>query len=104
LSADQGLALAQQLVAVDAPVAALAASVEPRVYESDDFAITFWTYYDARSLDQLSPAIYAHALERLHAGMRTIDTATPHFTDRIEEAERLVANDARTPALDRDRS
>ena len=38
------------------------------------------------------------ALERLHAGMRKLDVATPHFTDRIEEAQRLVADRDRTPA------
>jgi Ser/Thr protein kinase RdoA (MazF antagonist) len=92
--------LAQQLVATDAPVAALEPRVEPRVYQCDGFAVTLWTYYDRRSPDQLSPADYAHALERLHAGMRDVDVATPHVTDRVEEAERLVANVDRTPALD----
>jgi hypothetical protein len=32
-----------------------------------------------------APAEYAHALERLHAGMRQIDVTTPHFTDRVAE-------------------
>ncbi len=95
------LELAQQLVAAEAPVAALEAMVEPRVYQGDGFAITFWTYYDGRSPDQLSPAAYAHALARLHAGMRNVDVVTPHVADRIEEAERLVVNRDRTPALDR---
>jgi Phosphotransferase enzyme family len=93
--------LAEQLVAAEAPVAALEPSVEPCVYQRDGFAVTFWTYYDTRSSGQLSPAAYAHALERLHTGMRNIDVATPHVTDRIEAAERLVANRDRTPALDR---
>ena len=93
--------LAQQLVATEAPVATLEARVEPRVYQCDGFAVTLWTYYDGRSPDQLSPADYAHALERLHAGMRNVDVATPHVTDRVEEAQHLVANRDRTPALDR---
>lgn len=94
------LELAQQLVAAGAPVAAPEARVEPCVYRCDGFAVTFWTYYDAGSPDRLSPAHYAHALERLHAGMRNVDVATPHVTDRIETAERLVADRDRTPELD----
>lgn len=92
--------LAQELVATEAPVAALEARVEPRVYQGDGFAVTLWTYYDERASDRLSPADYAHALERLHAGMRNVDVATPHVTDRVDEAARLVANRERTPALD----
>jgi hypothetical protein len=98
--AELEIALAQQLVAGGAPVAALEARVAPRVYERDGFAVTFWTYYET-SPAPLSPAAYAHALMRLHSGMRNVDNATPHFTDRIEEAEHLVANRDRTPALDR---
>lgn len=92
--------LAQRLVASGSPVAALAARVEPRVYRCDGFAITLWTYYETRSPAPLVAADFAHALQRLHAGMRNIDVATPHFTDRVQEVERLVANRHRTPALD----
>jgi Phosphotransferase enzyme family len=98
--AELEVALAQQLVAAGAPVAATEARVEPRVYERDGFAVTFWTYHET-SPAPLSPAAYAHALARLHAGMRHVDVATPHFTDRIDEAEHLVANRDRTPTLDR---
>jgi hypothetical protein len=31
--------------------------------------------------------------------MRKVDVAAPHFTDRIEDAQRLVASRGRTPAL-----
>ena len=47
----------------------------------------------------MTPADYANALKRLHAGMRKLDTATPHFTDRVAEAQQLVANRDQTPAL-----
>jgi len=47
----------------------------------------------------VTPADYANALKRLHAGMRKLDTATPHFTDRVAEAQQLVANRDQTPAL-----
>ncbi|MFF3740913.1 phosphotransferase [Streptomyces sp. NPDC002566] len=81
------------------PVAALDPRVEPRVYERDGFAVTLWTYYEPAAPQKVSPADYAHALERLHAGMRKLDVPTPHFTDRVEQAQQLVANRDRTPAL-----
>uniref|UniRef100_UPI0035A23824 phosphotransferase family protein n=1 Tax=Streptomyces rishiriensis TaxID=68264 RepID=UPI0035A23824 len=48
---------------------------------------------------EASPADYADALQRLHAGMSRLDVPTPHFTDRVEQARLLVANRDRTPAL-----
>jgi thiamine kinase-like enzyme len=73
--------------------------VEPRVYERDGFVLTLWTYYEPLLPREVSPADYANALERLHAGMRKLDVATPHFTDRVAEAQQLVASRDRTPAL-----
>ena len=80
-------------------MAALEPRVEPRVYERDGFVVTLWTYYEPVSPREVAPAEYANALERLHAGMRKIDVTTPHFTDRVAEAQQLVASRDRTPAL-----
>lgn len=91
--------LAQRLAGSGCPVAALESRVEPRVYERDGFVTTFWTYYEPLPHRDISPADYADALERLHAGMRHVDMPTPHFTDRVEDAQQLVANPERTPAL-----
>jgi Ser/Thr protein kinase RdoA (MazF antagonist) len=91
--------LAQLLAASGCPVAALEPRVDPRVYEHDGFAVTLWTYYEPAALREVSPPDYASALERLHAGMRTLDVAAPHFTDRVEQAQQLVASHDRTPAL-----
>jgi hypothetical protein len=92
--------LAQRLAETGSPVAALEPRVEPRVYERDGFVITLWTYYESVApQEQLSPAEYAHALERLHAGMRHVEVATPHFTDRVAGAQSLVGNRGRTPEL-----
>ncbi|SHH41551.1 phosphotransferase enzyme family protein [Streptomyces sp. 3214.6] len=91
--------LAQQLAASGCPVAALESRVEPRVYERDGFVVTLWTYYEPVTPREVSPGDYANALERLHAGMRELDVPTPHFTDRVEQAQQLVANRDRTPAL-----
>ncbi|MEO3867525.1 aminoglycoside phosphotransferase family protein [Nonomuraea sp. B12E4] len=91
--------LAQRLAESGCPVAALEPRVEPRVHERDGFAVTLWTYYEPATPHEVSPADYAAALERLHAGMRKVDVPTPRFTDRVEQAQRLVASRDRTPAL-----
>ena len=82
--------LAQRLAETESPVAALEPRVEPRVYERDGFVVTLWTYYKPVTSREVSPADYANALERLHAGMRKLDVRTPHFTDRVEAAQQLV--------------
>jgi Phosphotransferase enzyme family len=91
--------LAQRLAGSGCPVAALEPRVEPRVHECDGFVVTLWTYYEPVTARDVSPADYANALERLHAGMREIDVATPHFTDRVEQAQQVVAQRDLTPAL-----
>ena len=91
--------LAQRLSETESPVAALEPRVEPRVYEHDGFVVTLWTYYEPLSPPEVSSADYANALERLHAGMRRLDVTTPHFTDRVAEAQQLVASRDLTPAL-----
>lgn len=97
--------VATQLARTSSPVAGLDPRVAPRVYERDGYTITFWTYYEPQTGRELSPAAYADALSRLHAGMREIDVSTPHFTDRVREAQDLVASPVRTPELtDADRS
>ena len=91
--------LAQQLAETESPVAALEPRVEPRVYERDGFVVTLWTYYEPTTPHEVAPADYASALARLHAGMQKLGVATPHFTDRVAEAEQLVASRDLTPAL-----
>ncbi|HEY2273328.1 MAG TPA: hypothetical protein VGH30_11165, partial [Jatrophihabitantaceae bacterium] len=91
--------LAQRLVANGAPVAALDPRVEPQDHERDGFVITFWTYYEAARSGDIAPADYADALERLHAGFRRFDVPAPRFTDRVAEAEQLVASRDLTPEL-----
>ncbi|WP_239090784.1 phosphotransferase [Asanoa iriomotensis] len=91
--------LALRLAGTASPVAAPAPGVEPRVYESDGFAVTLWTYYEAVVPDQDWPDAYADALHRLHTRMRGVEITTPHFLDRVGEAERLVTRRTETPAL-----
>jgi len=92
--------LARTLTSNGCPIASLEPRVGGQVYERDGFAITFWTYYPPATLGEISPAAYADALQRLHAGMRGVKTATPHFTDRVSEAEQLVASSELTPNLE----
>src|SRR5216683_2283683 len=91
--------LAQRLAETGSPVAALEPRVEPRAYERDGFVVTLWTYYNPVARREVSPAGYANALERLHAGMRKLDVRTPHFSDRVEEAQQLVESSNLTPEL-----
>jgi len=88
--------IAQRLVGLKSPVAALET---PEVFVRDDYVVTLWTYYEPVTTEAIRSADYAGALERLHAGMRQIDLPAPHFTDRVSEAQTLVADHARTPAL-----
>ncbi|MEU0247640.1 aminoglycoside phosphotransferase family protein [Streptomyces sp. NPDC006235] len=91
--------LAQRLAEAGCPVAALERRVEPRVHERDGYEITLWTYYEPVTPREISPADYATALKLLHTGMRELAFPAPHFTDRVEQAQQLVANHDRTPAL-----
>jgi hypothetical protein len=91
--------LARRLAQTESPVAALEPRVEPRLYARDGLVVTLWAYYEPVPPQEAAPAEYARALRRLHAGMRQIDATTPHFTDRVAEAQRLVASRDRTPAL-----
>ena len=90
--------LAQRLAEVGCPVGALEPRVEPLVHTRDGFAVTLWVYYEPVS-PHVSPAGYARALERLHAGMRKVDVPSPRFTDRIAEAEEVVASPDLSPEL-----
>jgi hypothetical protein len=91
--------LARQLVESGCPVAALEPRVAPRLYERDGFVVTLWTYYEPVTALEPSSADYSTALERMHAGMRELGVPAPHFTDRVESAQQLVANRSHTPAL-----
>ncbi|MBS2549381.1 aminoglycoside phosphotransferase family protein [Catenulispora sp. NL8] len=90
--------LAQRLTEAGGPVCPLEPRVDPRVYTRDGFTVTLWTYYEPVT-PHVSPADYAKALERLHAGMREVDVPSPRFTDRIAEAEQIVANPDLSPEL-----
>jgi hypothetical protein len=85
--------LARRLVAAGGPVAVPL----PSVYARDGFVITFWAYHEPAP--PRGPAEYAGALARLHAGMRTVDLPTPHYTDRVASARRLLADRDLTPDL-----
>jgi hypothetical protein len=91
--------VARRLAETDSPVAELEPRVEPRVYVRDGFAVTLWTYHEPVASRDVAPAEYAQALERLHAGMRQIDVTAPRFTDRVAQAQDLVANRDHTPDL-----
>ena len=90
--------LAQRLAAAGCPVGLLEPRVDPVVYTRDGFKVTLWNYYEPVT-PHVSPVDYAKALERLHAGMRKVDVPSPRFTERIAEAEEVVANPDLSPGL-----
>lgn len=98
-SAEFEVELAQRLAETESPVALLDPRVEPRVHMRDGFVMNMWTFYESVPPQQVPPADYAHALGRLHAGMRQLNITTPHFTDRIAEAQQLVSSRDHAPAL-----
>ena len=91
--------VARRLAETDSPVAELESRVEPRVYVRDGFAVTLWTYYEPMASSDMAPSDYAHALTRLHAGLHQIDLRAPHFTDRVADAQRVVADPEQSPDL-----
>jgi aminoglycoside phosphotransferase (APT) family kinase protein len=93
------IGIARRLAEAGSPVAVPLPRPNPRVHERDGFAISLWTYYEPATSGEVAPADYATALGRLHAGMRTLDVRTPHFTDRVEEAQHLVETAHLTPDL-----
>ncbi|MFD8853734.1 aminoglycoside phosphotransferase family protein, partial [Streptomyces sp. NPDC059604] len=90
--------LAQRLIEAGCPVCPLEPRADPRVYTRDGFTVTLWTYYEPVT-PHISPVDYAKALEQLHVGMRKVDVPSPRFTDRITEAEEVVADPDRSPEL-----
>jgi Phosphotransferase enzyme family len=88
--------VAQRLARLGCPVAALES---PEVFVRGDHVVTLWTYYEPVTGRPVPSPEYAAALERLHAGMRTLDLPTPHVTDRISAAQTLVADPVRAPEL-----
>lgn len=110
--------VARRLAETDSPVGELEPRAESGVYLRDGFSITLWTYYEPVVADRrggvaheqlgissdLAPADYAHALVRLHAGLRKIDLEAPHITARVAGWIEGVGDPEQTPELlDRDR-
>jgi hypothetical protein len=97
-SAERQVAVARGLAAAGAPVAALDPRVPEQPIERDGFVVTLWTYH-APVAPGLDPDVYADALARLHAGLRTLTLTTPHLTDRVAAARSLLIDPERSPAL-----
>ncbi|MGF0167045.1 phosphotransferase family protein [Streptomyces koyangensis] len=91
--------LARRLAEAGCPVGALDPRVELRGYERDGFVVTLWRYYAPEAAGEVTPAAFARALARLHAGMRAVDVPAPRWTERVERAQRFLADHGRTPGL-----
>lgn len=89
--------VARRLAETDSPVGELEPCAEPRVYLRDAFALTLWTYYE--QVGEIAPADYADTLVRVHAGLRQIDLAAPHITERVAAWVEEVNDPEGTPEL-----
>ena len=99
-SAAREVELARRLAEeTDGPVAGLDPRVEPRIVARDGFEIAMWTYFEPAQSRELPPGDYADALERLHGALRRVDMSAPHFTDRLAEIQRWLADGDATPDL-----
>jgi aminoglycoside phosphotransferase (APT) family kinase protein len=104
-SARREVELVRRLAETDSPVAPLEPRVEPRIFVRGGFEIAMWTYFEPVDSRTIPPAEYAQALERLHAGLRQVDVATPHVLDRVSATQLDVADHDVTPDLaDADRA
>jgi hypothetical protein len=97
-SAQFEVELAGQLAAAGAPIAPLEPRVPAGVYGDERFTVTFWSYFEPVPAP-ISPREYADALARHHAALRHVQAVTPHFTDRVAEAQRHVGDRRETPEL-----
>jgi Ser/Thr protein kinase RdoA (MazF antagonist) len=71
------------------------ARVRPLVHQAaDDLEVEV-----ARRLTETGSPVAEVAVVRLHAGLRQLEVRAPHFTDRVAEAQRLIADPAQTPEL-----
>ena len=98
-SAQFEIEVAQALAEEDGPIATPDPRVEPCVYQSEGFVVTFWRCYQPSSSEEILAVDYANALLRLHDAMRRADLHAQHFTDRVAEAQWLVSHHDRTPEL-----
>ncbi|MEU4192161.1 aminoglycoside phosphotransferase family protein [Kribbella sp. NPDC026611] len=87
--------LARELGEIRAPVAR---PWSAEVYRRDGFVVTLWEYYEPVA-SEVEPVEYARALERLHDGMRKVELTSPRFTDRVAEAQKIVAEVELSPEL-----
>jgi Ser/Thr protein kinase RdoA (MazF antagonist) len=91
---------ARALLAVGAPVGPPAPGTDPVVHERDGLALTLWEHLPQRDRGSLPPAEFAAALAALHAAMRAVDLPVAPLAERLGHALALLADPARTPALD----
>ena len=90
--------LARRLTKVGCPVGPLEPRLDAVVHRRDGFGVTLWVYCEPAT-PHTPPVDYARAPELLHVGMRKINVQIPRFTDRIAEAEAIVAKPDLSPEL-----
>ena len=90
--------IARNLNAANSVVGRLAPGIDPAVHLRNEFAVTFWEYYQPTTGD-IDPAAYARALDAVHSELRGIEVRAPHVIDRVDEARSIVDDRSQSPAL-----
>lgn len=97
------LRVAQELVALDAPVVAPAAGVPAVVHRRDGFEITFWRYHAQPSGIEIPADRVSFVLSKLHAALNQLSPALkstlPSYREELNFVRELLADQSALPAL-----
>jgi len=97
------LQVAQELVALGAPVVSPASELPAIVHRRDGFDMTFWRYHAQCSAAEIASDRVAFALSRLHASLSRLSPALqrrlPSYKAELHVVRSLLADHGALPAL-----
>jgi len=99
------LQVAQELVALGAPVVSPASELPVVVHRRGGFEMTFWRYHTQLATAEIPPDRVALALTRLHASLSRLSpplkARLPSYATELHVVRSLLADQAALPALER---
>ena len=99
------LQVAQELVALGAPIVSPASVLPAVVHRRSGFEMTFWRYHAQLATAEIPPDRVARALTSLHASLSRLSPALkaslPSYATELRVARSLLADQATLPALER---
>lgn len=93
-------AVAAELAAVGAEIAAPLPDALPTTHEESGFVVTLWEKVDGISRSEVAPADLARSLRRLHAALAQTQLQLPHFLAGLKRARRALDDDSFLSALE----